>query len=130
MSARLRVGVVVLQTTKAEATRDLADFVAERLQILGSHFVLVIMLMFTASGKMNADVAAVECLFQKISQAPIVVMRRPVHLAPVAVDLARKSVGECEISTGPAASVPITTLFCKGWYLEAKRICGGFTVLF
>lgn len=115
MGAHPWVGVVVLQTSKAQATGDLADSVAERFQVLTSHFVLVITLMFTASGKTNADVATVERLLQEISQAPIVVMRRPIHLAPVAVDLARKSVGECEISAGPSASVPITALFCKGW---------------
>jgi len=114
MDARRRISFVVLETFKAQATCDPTDFLAYSFQPVTGHFVLQIVLMFAASRKMNVDITAAECFLQEISQIPISVVRRPVHLTaieePDGVDLERESVGERDISTGIAAAMSVTPL--------------------
>jgi len=118
MSARGRVKFVVLETLEAQSACDLADPRAETPHTFTSYFVIVVVLMFAACGKVNVDITTVECLLQKISQRQFIVMRWPVPT--VVAELERQSVCEFEFDAGNAAPVPITTLDRKFRYLEAK----------
>lgn len=134
MGACRRVSLVVPKTTKTQATGDPTDAVARSSQKVTGHFVLDFMLMVAASREVNADVAAVESHLQEIPQGPMVIMRRPVHFAPVrgtdGVDSERESVGEREISARIAATASVIALFCKRYQFGSERICGSFSLFF